>query len=186
MSSQIVVFFATSASSKDAARGKCGIRTVKNQRVAELHRIMLVQSSPSSGNIAARRTPLSSWHPPRWAKGSCAWYKTVRCHRWKQSARNCNNEQYIQMKKILFDCIVSHYQPPLILSPPIDRRPKKLENMTHVLADRILRDFRILWVQQEENVASKKWKIIPPPNTQGGCAMHFVVKYVSVPWMLIL
>ena len=29
------------------------------------------------------------------ASCSCAWYKTVRCHRWKQSARNCNNEQYI-------------------------------------------------------------------------------------------
>ena len=63
------------------------------------------------------------------------------------------------MKKILFDCIVSHYQPPLILSPPIDRWPKKLENRTHVLADRILRDFRILRVQQEENVASEQWKI---------------------------
>ena len=80
---------------RGCSKRKCGIRTVKNQRVAEMHRIMLVQSSPSSGNIAASRTPLSSWHPPRWAKGSCAWYKTVRCHRWKQSARNCNNEQFI-------------------------------------------------------------------------------------------
>ena len=105
----------------------------------------------------------------------------------QQGIATTNNiYRWRRYKKILFDCIVSHYQPPLILSPPIDRRPKKLENMTHVLADRILRDFRILRVQQEENVASKKWKIIPPPNTQGGCAMHFVVKYVSVPWMLIL
>ena len=38
---------------------------------------MLVQSSPSSDNIDASRTRQSSWHPPRWTKGSCAWYETV-------------------------------------------------------------------------------------------------------------
>ena len=27
-------------------------------------------------------------------KGSCEWSKTAPCHRWRQSARNCNNEQY--------------------------------------------------------------------------------------------
>ena len=91
------------------------------------------------------------------------------------------------MKKILCDCIVSHYQPPLILSPPIDRRPKKLENRTRSCPRRS-NSSRLPHPPSAARgkCGIQKVKNHTPPNTQGGCAMHFVVKYVSVPWMLIL
>ena len=50
---------------------------------------------PSSHNTHATMSPSLSRHPPWWAKGSCEWSKTIPCHRWRQSARDCNTEQYI-------------------------------------------------------------------------------------------
>ena len=83
---------------------------MKDQRVAELHRIMLVQSCPSSGNIDASMNPLWSWHPPWWAKGSCAWSKAVPCQGWRHQARNCNNKAVDRDRilQLVFRCFSLH------------------------------------------------------------------------------
>ena len=101
----------------------------------------------------------------------------MNCHCLRQSAKNCNNKQYIHGEDSDWQFPTTSTNHLAFPHTPIDRTT---ENLTHVLDDRILNNIHILRVRQEENVASKNGTIKELQSCTESCFSNPVLLHIAV------